>query len=82
MKILKDLDTSEPANELQITLVKMTEESKERAAVLKFAPNLSESASKWVAAASKQDKNVLNGEMIAKMILSEHTTINTTLGYE
>ena len=39
-------------------------------------------AQKWITAASKRDLNMLNSEVIARMLLSGLTTINTTLGYD
>ena len=48
--------------------------------MLKFADQ--KSAAAWVATASLREKNVLNSEMIAKLLISEHCTVNSTLGYD
>jgi hypothetical protein len=35
----------------------------------------------WIAAAAKKEVHLLDSEGIAKMLISEQTAINTTLGY-
>ena len=51
-----------------------------RAALIKFHNHAA--ASKWMASASKKDVNLLNSEIIAKMLLSEHLSINFSLGFD
>ena len=51
-----------------------------RAALIKFHDHAA--ASKWMASASKKDVNLLNNEIIAKMLLSEHLSINFSLGFD
>ena len=50
-----------------------------RAALITFAdPKV---AVDWISAAAKKDVHLLDSEGIAKMLISEQASINTTLGY-